>query len=44
MRYLYATDDDQLFQPVFVRLRDDKPGRLCVRSQLKKTNKSIMDG
>ena len=42
VRYLYATDDHQLFQPVFVRLRDDKAPRLCVKAQLKQTNKSVL--
>ena len=39
VKYLYATDDDQLFQPVFVRLRDDKPAKACLRSQLTKTSR-----
>ncbi|MCX5744736.1 MAG: WGR domain-containing protein [Proteobacteria bacterium] len=42
VKYLYATDDDQLFQPVFVRIRDDKTAKQCVRSQLKKTDKSVV--
>ncbi len=42
VRYLYATDDHQLYQPVFVRLRDDKPARLCMRGQLKRTNKAVL--
>jgi bifunctional non-homologous end joining protein LigD len=42
VQYLYATDDHQLFQPVFVRLRDDKPARLCVRAQLKRTNRDVL--
>ena len=42
VRYLYATDDHQLFQPVFVRLRDDKQPRLCVRTQLKRTNRDVL--
>ncbi|MBA3540792.1 MAG: WGR domain-containing protein [Deltaproteobacteria bacterium] len=41
VKYLYATADDQLFQPVFVRMRDDKPAKQCVRAQLKKTDKSV---
>jgi bifunctional non-homologous end joining protein LigD len=41
VQYLYATDDEQLFQPVFVRLRDDKTPQQCVRSQLAKTNKNV---
>ncbi|HEY4220962.1 MAG TPA: hypothetical protein VGO62_06460 [Myxococcota bacterium] len=42
VRYLYATDDDQLFQPVFVRVRDDKAASACLSSQLKKTNKAVI--
>ena len=41
VKYLYATDDDQLFQPVFVRVRDDKPAKQCLRAQLQKTDKSV---
>jgi bifunctional non-homologous end joining protein LigD len=42
VQYLYATDDDQLFQPVFVRLRDDKDGAGCTRAQLKKTDRTVL--
>jgi bifunctional non-homologous end joining protein LigD len=41
VRYLYATDDEQLYQPVFVRLRDDKLARDCSRSQLEKTRREV---
>lgn len=41
VRYLYATAELQLYQPVFVRLRDDKPGEACVRSQLVDTDRTI---
>ena len=41
VKYLYATDDEKLFQPVFVRLRDDKQPLECLRSQLVKTDKSV---
>jgi bifunctional non-homologous end joining protein LigD len=41
VRYLYATDDEQLFQPVFIRLRDDKPANECLRSQLEKTRRDV---
>ncbi len=41
VKYLYATDDEQLFQPVFVRMRDDKAAKQCVRGQLQKTDKSV---
>lgn len=43
VRYLYATDDKQLFQPVFVRARDDKPAEDCSIDQLKSTDRSIVD-
>ncbi len=42
VRYLYATDDEQLFQPVFVRLRDDKRARDCARTQLTRTNRAVV--
>ena len=44
VRYLYATDDSQLFQPIFVRVRTDKKEKDCVRSQLKATNREVVDG
>ncbi len=42
VRYLYATEDEQLFQPVFVRIRDDKEAKTCLRSQLAKTNRKVL--
>lgn len=39
VRYLYATETSQLFQPVFVRLRDDKAPEECLLSQLRYTDK-----
>jgi len=42
VKYLYATDDEQLFQPVFVRIRDDKPEKQCNRAQLVKTDRSVV--
>jgi len=39
VQYLYATDADQLFQPVFCRIRHDKPGEQCRLSQLIHTNR-----
>ncbi len=42
VRYLYATDDEQLYQPVFVRLRDDKPAEDCLRAQLRKTSRAVL--
>jgi bifunctional non-homologous end joining protein LigD len=41
VRYLYATDDDQLFQPTFVQIRDDKEAEECLLSQLEHTNKAV---
>ncbi|PRQ05466.1 putative DNA ligase-like protein [Enhygromyxa salina] len=41
VRYLYATDDEQLYQPVFVRLRDDKPALECGVDQLEKTRREV---
>jgi len=38
VRYLYATKDSILFQPVFVRLRSDKSLSDCVLSQLAYSN------
>jgi len=43
VKYLYATDDQQLFQPVFVRLRDDKKARECLLEQLRSTDRSIIE-
>ena len=44
VRYLYATDDSQLFQPIFVRVRSDKAEKECLLAQLKATNRAIVDG
>ena len=41
VRYLYATEDEQLYQPVFIRLRDDKDPLECLRSQLEKTRRDV---
>lgn len=43
VRYLYATDDLQLFQPVLMRLREDKPAEACLLEQLKRTNRDVVD-
>ena len=40
IRYLYATKDSILFQPVFVRLRTDKSADDCVLSQLVYTDRA----
>lgn len=42
VRYLYASDDHQLYQPVFVRTRDDKPAKQCVRDQLRTTCREVV--
>ncbi len=42
VKYLYATDDHQLFQPVFVRMRDDKAAKACVRAQLVRTDRGVI--
>ena len=42
VRYLYATDDHQLFQPVFVALRADKLGAACLRDQLVRTDRAVL--
>jgi ATP-dependent DNA ligase len=41
VQYLYATDDDILFQPVFVQLRDDKDPEECTLDQLVRTNREV---
>lgn len=41
VRYLYATDDEQLYQPVFVRLRSDKQPHECTIAQLEKTRRDV---
>lgn len=42
VRYLYATDDDILYQPVFAQLRDDKDASDCTRDQLVRTNRAAV--
>lgn len=42
VRYLYATDDHQLFQPVFVGVRDDKIAKACVRAQLVRAGRDVI--
>jgi ATP-dependent DNA ligase len=43
VRYLYATDGDILFQPVFVRRRSDKSATECGLGQLVRTNREVED-
>ncbi len=42
VKYLYATDDHQLFQPVFVNTRDDKAAKECLRAQLVQTSRNVI--
>ena len=42
VRYLYATDDHQLYQPVFVNARTDKAAKECVRAQLVTTSRKVI--
>lgn len=42
VRYLYATDDRQLYQPVFCQLRDDKEPAECLLDQLKYTSREVV--
>ncbi|CAN5726171.1 hypothetical protein BH11MYX1_BH11MYX1_45160 [soil metagenome] len=41
VKYLYATNDHQLFQPVFVGIREDKLGLACLRDQLVRTDRTV---
>jgi bifunctional non-homologous end joining protein LigD len=42
VKYLYATDDHQLFQPVFVAIRQDKVAKACLRDQLVRTDRAVV--
>jgi bifunctional non-homologous end joining protein LigD len=42
VRFLYATEDKQLFQPVFVHLRTDKPPQECGYAQLVGTSRQVL--
>ncbi len=42
VKYLYATKDHQLFQPVFVSVREDKLGKACLRDQLVRTDRTVL--
>jgi bifunctional non-homologous end joining protein LigD len=42
VKYLYATADHQLFQPVFVAVRTDKIAKACSRAQLVETSRSVI--
>lgn len=42
VQYLYATDDDILYQPVFVRFRPDKSADDCSIEQLVRTNREVV--
>jgi hypothetical protein len=43
VRYLYATDADILYQPVFVQLRDDKDAADCGIGQLVRTSRAAVE-
>jgi bifunctional non-homologous end joining protein LigD len=43
VRYLYATDDSQLYQPVFCQLRHDKEPEDCLLSQLEYTSREVVE-
>jgi bifunctional non-homologous end joining protein LigD len=42
VRYLYATGDHQVFQPVFVSVREDKAANACVRAQLIQAGRGVI--
>jgi bifunctional non-homologous end joining protein LigD len=42
VRYLYATEDAQLYQPVFCQLRDDKEPDDCRLDQLQRTSRAVV--
>ena len=42
VKYLYATAEHQLFQPVFVSTRSDKRAQDCVRAQLVTTSREVI--
>jgi bifunctional non-homologous end joining protein LigD len=43
VRFLYATEDKQLFQPVFVHLRTDKEAQECGYAQLVGTSREVVE-
>jgi hypothetical protein len=43
VRYLYASDDRRLYQPVLLRIRDDKYPTDCQLDQLVFTNRSVVE-
>lgn len=43
VRFLYATDDNRLYQPVMVRRRTDKDPLACTMDQLRFTDRRIVD-
>jgi bifunctional non-homologous end joining protein LigD len=42
VRYLYATNDHKLYQPVFLRLRDDKKPEECTTEGLQYTDRKVL--
>lgn len=43
IRYLYASDTGQLYQPVLLRLREDKSASQCTVDQLQFTNRRVIE-
>lgn len=41
-KYLYGTKDHKLYQPVFLKVRDDKPAGDCTTEQLKYGNPAVL--
>lgn len=44
IKYLYATEDQKIYQPSFLRTREDKKPEECTLDQLRYTNKQVMKG
>lgn len=44
VKYLYATESDHLYIPVFSQIRLDKQASQCYTSQLQHTNKQVIKG
>jgi len=42
VQYLYATDNHNLYQPVFMHVRTDKAAKQCLRDQLVQTSKKVI--
>jgi hypothetical protein len=44
VKYLYATDDNILYQPRVMKRRTDKAATDCLINQLVKTSKQVVGG